>query len=77
MTVIPQLVIDTETGKICAMVRIGSDSAAHELPDYLATATKQELQDYLEKIIPDMVEGLRAKNRAKRRTISKKAKDNA
>lgn len=67
--------LDRETGKICAMIKCGSEVAVHELPDWLATATKQELQDYLEKHLPEVIDELKARVRKKRQTTWKKARE--
>lgn len=73
-SLIPQLVRDTETGKICAMLKMGSEIAVHELPDYLAASSGDEIRKYLEGVVPEMMGELKAKAQAKRRTIWKKAK---
>ena len=73
--VVPQLVYDRETGKICIMIKSGSEIAVHELPDHLATADKLALQKYMEDVVPGMMDGLKAKRQAKRETTWKKAKD--
>jgi hypothetical protein len=74
-TVVPQLVYDRETGKICIMIKSGAEMAVHELPDDLATADKVALQKYMEGVVPGMMDGLKAKRTEKRQTTWKKAKD--
>ncbi len=73
MNVIPQIVVDTETGKLCIQVKVGSFVATQELPNHLATATKEDLQEYFNGVVPEMIAGLRAQQQAKRRTVWKKA----
>lgn len=72
---IPQLVKDTETGKICIMIKLGSEYAVHPLPENLAVATGPEIQEYMQGVIPDMVNNLRAQRQMKLRKLKKKAND--
>ena len=74
-SLIPQLVRDTETGKICALLKMGSEIAVHELPDYLAASSGEEIKRYLESVVPEMMGELKAKVHKKRRTLWNKAKD--
>ncbi len=61
------------TGKIGIEVTIGRFTATHELPDNLATASGNKLREYLNGIVPEMVTGLRERERDERRKIAKKA----
>lgn len=73
--VVPQLVLDTETGKVCIQIKLGNDTATQTLPEHLAAATKEELKAFFDSVVPEMIGGLRARRASKRRTIFKKAKD--
>lgn len=73
--VVPQLVYDRDTGKICIMIKLGGEAAVQALPDELSTATEDEVRSYLDGIVPTMIDGLRAKQTEKRQAIYKKAKN--
>ncbi len=73
MNIVPQLVYDTELKRICIQIKLGSQTATQELPDHLATATKEELQVYLNGVVPEMINGLKAQQKATRKTVWKKA----
>lgn len=53
-----QLVQDVETGEIRLMVSHGTHSATLRLPDGYGLWTEQQLRDYLELTVPDMINGL-------------------
>lgn len=75
MSIVSQLVLDRETGKLCIMIKLGSETAVQELPDHLATATREELKAFMDSVVPEMVNGLRAKRQAKSKKLQKKAKN--
>lgn len=69
------MVLDAETKRVCIQITLGAETATQALPEHLATATEEGLRSYFEGVIPGMVDGLRAKEKLKRQTIWKKAKD--
>lgn len=69
-----QLVKDTETGELCIQVSLGQHTATLPLPADCVNWHHQELQAYMEKVVPDMIESLQQRVRAERRTIFKRAK---
>ncbi len=74
MNYIPQLVRDTETGKICIQIKTATAIAVHELPDNASSMTEPELYTYIEGIVKDMLDGLSQRKTETRRKIMKKAK---
>lgn len=73
MNIVPQLVLDTETRKLCIQVKVGSHVATQELPDELATATGQELRDYFEGVVPEMIAGLHEQRRKEMKAFRKRS----
>lgn len=74
-SLVPQLVRDADTGLICLMISLGSETIVEPLPDKLATASGLALQEYLQSIVPEMIERLKAQRQQKLRKFKKKAAD--
>lgn len=58
MNIRPSLVIDRDTKKLCMQIRIGSFTATEPLPEGMASWTMNQLQDYFDKRVPEMIENL-------------------
>lgn len=71
MIVRPRLVIDAETNRLCIQVCLGSDAATLPLPASLKDADEAEIEAYMKKVVPEMVEGLRKRWREEQRRIKR------
>lgn len=71
MKIKPQLVKDITTGKICMQVHLGSHTATLPLPEKLAGATAAELQIFFNEVAPEMIRGLKERQREESKKIMK------
>lgn len=72
----PRLVKDTETGQVCMQVSLGQYEATLPLPDHLAGASPERLQQFFDAVVPEITANLQnmaAKDRRKWRKKEKKA----
>lgn len=74
MNLRPRLVIDRDTKLLCMELRLGEFVLHRKIPDYLATATRQQLSDFFEATVPDMTKELQEMQRNKLRLVAKEAK---
>ena len=69
----PRLVKNQETGQICMQVSLGQYEATLPLPEHLATATPERLQQFFDAVVPEMTNNLREMARKDRRKMRKLA----
>lgn len=72
---IPSLVKDAETGKVCMQCRIGDYTATLPLPEHLAGADEARLQAFFDAVVPEMTEKLQTMARKERRKSRRKARN--
>ena len=73
----PKLVMDRDTGKLCVQISIGPWTVTQELPDRLATYSKEQLEEHLEHVVPIMIAGIEEQielERRKQRRLDRKAR---
>jgi hypothetical protein len=70
----PRLVKNNETGQICMQVALGQYEATLPLPDHLAGATPERLQQFFDAVVPEMTEHLREMAKKDRRKFRAKAR---
>jgi hypothetical protein len=73
MAVTPQLV-KNEQGQICMQIMHKGYNATLPLPDELAGKTAEELRDFFEIVVPDLMKGLVAHVAAEQRKQRRRAK---
>lgn len=69
---IPQMVIDKETGKRCMQVRLGSQSATLQLPDEFDSWPDIRQQIFIENVVEEMTRNLQKNRREDQRKIRRK-----
>lgn len=72
---IPRLVADTETGLVCIQICRGAHSATLPLPEHLQKATPAEVQAFVERMVPLMIDGLNERQAEDRRKLRKAARN--
>jgi len=73
----PKLVMDRDSGKLCVQIAIGPWTATQELPDRLATYSKEQLEEHFDQVVPIMIAGIEEqieRARRKQRRLDRKAK---
>lgn len=78
MNVIPRLVKDAETGKLCMQISMGMETATLELPHYLQAqdgkpAPTDAIKEFMEKWVPKITAELHARRRGRIKLTAKKA----
>ncbi len=74
---LPRLVKDMETNKICLQITLGLHSATMPVPDGFGAWSDQLQLQFIESVVPEMIEGLQAKVRADQRKLRSKSEADA
>ncbi len=69
----PRLVKDTETNQICLQITLGKHSATIPVPDGFGRWSDQLQLQFIESVVPEMIEGLQQKIRADQRKLRSKS----
>lgn len=70
----PKLVKNAETGQICMQVSLGQYEATLPLPDHLAGATPERLEQFFNNVVPEITKNLQEMARKDRRKFRNKAR---
>ncbi len=71
--IVPRLVKDKETGKLCMQVSVGGFTATAELPDDIKGWPHDEQEAYFEKIVPEIIGRLQKMRRVDQRKLRRKS----
>lgn len=74
MTSVKPELVTLEDGRIGMQVRLGQFTATAPLPEKLASATTEELQEFFDLIVPTMMENLHKMQSEHRRKLHRRVK---
>lgn len=73
MNLLPRLVIDQETKKLCMQITYAGQTQTKALPDIMATWTISQIEEYVASLVPDMIQELRDERKKKIDIVKRKA----